>query len=54
MTREKSITLKKLFTLIMSFLIVAASMPIAMIAGAQPAFAADSTISVSLSRSDSN
>lgn len=54
MIREKSITLKKLLTLIMSFLIVAASMPIAIIAGAQPAFAADSTISVSLSRSDSN
>lgn len=48
MIREKSITLKKLFTLIMSFLIVAASMPVAMIAGAQTAYAADSTISVSL------
>lgn len=54
MTREKSITLKKLLTLIMSFLIVAASMPAAVITGAQTAYAADSTISVSLSRSDSN
>lgn len=54
MTREKSITLKKLFTLIMSFLIVAASMPAAVITGAQTAYAADSTISVSLSRSDSS
>lgn len=53
MTNLKTNRFRKLAALLMSFIVAAASIPAAMI-GAESAYAADSTISVNLSRSDSN
>lgn len=52
MTETKTLTAKRLFALLMSFLIIASSLPVSMLMTTQEAFAAD-TMSVTLSKSSS-
>lgn len=54
MTKDYSITLRKLATVILAFIITVTSMPIAMLMGTQNAYAADSSITVKLSKSSSS
>lgn len=54
MTKTKPFSPKKLFALLMSFLIAASAIPFAAIASTQPAYAADSSITVKLSSSNSD
>ena len=52
MTETKTLTAKRLFALLMSFLIIVSSLPVSMLMTTQEAFAAD-TMSVTLSKSSS-